>query len=283
MNSDSAFLIGATHDVCQDYAVAGSRTAAQRSGGGSFAEPYVILSDGCSSSPDTDIGARLLARAAERLLVSAAPPAAGSLPAWHEEAARCALAQAAALELSPQSVDATLLTIHLDGFEAVIGCSGDGVIALQTWNGETDVYVVSYASGYPRYPAYAHQTERLRLLAGHAKEVTHYRSASDGTLRPQGRVLSDARTEVFTANIREHKLLAVCSDGIHTFFSTRRADTVKTVEPLMLEATLLQLISFKSAGGVFVKRRVRRFMKDCLARNWRHADDLSMGVVYLGA
>ena len=55
MNANCAINIGSTHALCQDYALA-------RNDG-----PYVILSDGCSSSPDTDVGSRLLVKASEKI------------------------------------------------------------------------------------------------------------------------------------------------------------------------------------------------------------------------
>ena len=50
---DCAFRMGRTHLVCQDYAAVAA---------GEF--PCVLLADGCSWSPDTDMGARLLVRSA---------------------------------------------------------------------------------------------------------------------------------------------------------------------------------------------------------------------------
>src|SRR5829696_1533345 len=182
MNADSAFQMGSTHAVCQDYAVAGA-CAATADGAGVPCRPYVILSDGCSSSPDTDTGARLLVKAAERLLRESGGPPADGLAGLHAEAARLALSWAELLGLRPQAVDATLLTAHLDGGELVVGCSGDGVVCLQTAGGALDAYVVSYPAGYPVYPSYAHQPARLRGLAdaGRArKEVTRLRAASAG-------------------------------------------------------------------------------------------------------
>ena len=58
MNANSTFSIGKNHIVCEDYALA-------------YTGPiitYAIVSDGCSSSPDVDFGARCLAMSAKREL-----------------------------------------------------------------------------------------------------------------------------------------------------------------------------------------------------------------------
>ncbi|MCA9708502.1 MAG: hypothetical protein KDK70_21815, partial [Myxococcales bacterium] len=55
MYVDAWFAIGDTHVVCEDFACAGHTEA-----GAGFA----VVCDGCSSSPQTDVGARLLAAAA---------------------------------------------------------------------------------------------------------------------------------------------------------------------------------------------------------------------------
>ena len=76
MNANSAINIGATHSLCEDYVIAQSEGH------------YVILSDCCSSSPDTDIGARLLVKAAENILTKQAVDGVEQL---HKEAARLVL------------------------------------------------------------------------------------------------------------------------------------------------------------------------------------------------
>ena len=78
MNADSAVNIGSTHSLCQDYVIARNPDRA----------PYVVLSDGCSSSNDTDIGARLLVRAMDQRLVA---NAATDMEGMHTESARIAL------------------------------------------------------------------------------------------------------------------------------------------------------------------------------------------------
>lgn len=284
MNSDSAFVIGATHQVCEDYAVAGGRPRRGDSDTHSPGEPYVIVSDGCSSSPDTDTGARLLVKAAERLILDAGRPPAGELRDVYEEAARVALGQAEMIGLPPQAVDATLLTIHLAGGSAVAACYGDGVVALRKRGGQAEVYSISYPAGYPLYPAYAHQRERLQSfkgLCGNTKEVRRYVMRGGGPLELVDCTSSDARLEVFTAPPGEYELAAVLTDGAHSFSAAFQTDIAKRVEAVPLGEVLAALLCFKSTGGAFVARRLKRFAGDCRTRGWRHADDLAVGAVHL--
>jgi hypothetical protein len=271
MNADSAFRMGSTHEVCQDYAAAGACEAGR---------PYAVLADGCSSSPDTDVGARLLVKAAERLLRESGGPPANSLTELHAEAARLALSWAELLGLRPQAVDATLLTAHLHGGELVVGCSGDGVVCLQTTEGALDVYVVSYPQGYPVYPAYARQPARLRALdtAGRArKEVTRLRAASaEEPLRPARVSGGEALTEVFAVSAAGYRFVTLLSDGAHSFLRPERAG------PIPAESFLTQLVSYKNTRGAFVSRRMQGFLKDCQRKGWRHADDLSLAALHLG-
>lgn len=304
MNADSAFQIGSTHAVCQDYAVAGDYAAAVSRGEVTRAScgPYAILSDGCSSSPDTDTGARLLVKAAERLLREACGPTADCLAVLHTEAARLALSWAELLGLAPQSVDATLLTAHLCGDELIVGCSGDGVVCLQTTDGALDVYSVSYPAGFPVYPAYAHQPARLRTLveAGRErKEVARLRADACGErlradsieerLRLADESDGGALTEVFAVAADGYEFASLFSDGVHSFFQTaradaasRNADAASRSEAVPFESVLPELVSFKNTRGAFVGRRMKGFLKDCHRKGWRHADDLALAALHLG-
>ena len=59
INVDHYMTIGSSHQVCEDYIISGTEPF-----------PYIILSDGCSSSKDTDIGARILAQCAKNYLTT---------------------------------------------------------------------------------------------------------------------------------------------------------------------------------------------------------------------
>jgi hypothetical protein len=279
MNADSTFQIGSSHAVCQDYAAAGAEA-------GAASRPYAVLSDGCSSSHDTDVGARLLVKAAERLLRESGGPPASGLAGLHAEAARLALKWAELLGVGPQAVDATLLTAQLHGGDLIVGCSGDGVVCFQTAEGALDVYSVSYPDGYPVYPAYTHQPSRLRALADAGrgrKEVTRLRSPSAGErLRPTHVSDGGATTEVFAVKATGHRFAVLFSDGVHSFFRAGRADDASRDETIPFESVLPELVSFKNTRGAFVGRRMNGFLKDCRRRDWRHVDDLSLAALYLG-
>ena len=266
MNTDRAFQIGSTHSVCEDYVVA--RNGSDIAGG-----PYVILSDGCSSSPDTDIGARLLVKAAEKLFIEQGSDDAEVL---HNKAARLALDWAALMGLPAQSIDATLMSAQVTGEHLIIACSGDGVVLLESQTGTLDLFVISSPSGYPFYPCYAHQPERLAELVAKGrttKEIKHVE---------RGVTISDSLTEVFRFNARDYKYAAVASDGIDSFFQTQRSAVGKRVENISLLDVLTQFWSFKKSHCAFVERRLNRFTKDAYANGWQHRDDLSIGVINLG-
>jgi hypothetical protein len=287
MNADSTFTIGTAHTVCQDYASSGNGWPGEQVMDARLpAAPYVILSDGCSSSPDTDIGARLLVKSAETVFLNSFNPSADDLAISHKESARRALSLASLMGLRPQAVDATLLTLHLKDDELIVGCSGDGVIVLQSRMGSLDVYAISYPSGYPLYPGYAHQPERLRALeeqGGFAKEVKHFSCASfEEPMLLRGTSTSTSPTEVLAVKARDYKLAVILSDGINSFCAIRQTGTSKRVESISLEETLKELVSFKNVRGSFVGRRVKRVRKDYLMKGWQHTDDLAVGALHLG-
>ena len=274
MNSNSAFTIGKTHDICQDYAVAGVRASG---------EPYVIVADGCSSSPDTDIGARLLVKAAERLLCSSDCLAKDGMQKWHERAARLAMTQAKRMKLNVRCVDATLLTVHVCGDQFIAACYGDGVVALQRRDGTLDVHSISFAESYPHYPGYAHQRERRILLEarnGNVKEVTSYRQQRcDGVLQLAEKTISSDVVETFSGKIADYEFVAVMTDGIHSFAETVRGETIKRIEAVAPDRVIRELLAFKNTSGAFVQRRLNRFLSECQKRNWHHHDDLTVGAV----
>jgi len=270
MNSDCAFRMGRSHSVCQDYAVAG---------GGE--RPYVIVADGCSSSPDTDIGARLLARLAERSLRS------GAAELGLERVVRRAGKLATHLGLNACCLDATLLTARVRGEQWQVRVAGDGLVAWQDRDGWIHVRVISYGAGYPEYPSYLACPERRRSFeALDGNHATLLRI----TLEPDGRAVS-LPDEMLSpsgyqesGSVRDAVWVALLSDGAASFVAQNAAEDRSCGSASVAVATVLgELLRFKSMQGVFVQRRLARFSQQCATRGWCHQDDLALGAIYLGA
>jgi hypothetical protein len=275
MNANGAFVIGQTHDICQDYATAGVLPEGA----------YAVVADGCSSSPDTDVGARLLVKAAELLVEQLDTRSDDSVEWYHATAVGQACAHADVLGIDPRCVDATLLTVRARGSQFIATCFGDGAIVLKDRAGEIAVYAVSFTESYPRYPSYFTDIRRLAALdarLGNVKEVTKTRLAPDGTVLARETSTSNRSIEIVSGSIDEFSLVAVMSDGVNSFTATVASETSRRSERLGLEAILPELVAFKSPTGAFVQRRLNRFRADCCRRGWQHLDDLAVAAIHLG-
>lgn len=274
MNSDCAFAIGRAHRVCQDYAVTG--------GGDDGVSAFVLLADGCSSSPDSDIGARLLVKAAQRFLPS---PSAGDgeWEAAHNAALRRAAQVAQDLDLHLNCLDTTLLTITASGGAFAVNCCGDGIVALGRSDGGLEVYAVSYAASYPNYLNYRLDDGRRaqwELQPGNEKRITHWTLGADG-MTNEASCLSRCACETWAGTADEYRFAAVLSDGVQSFTETCETDTSRSPRPVPLAELLPPLLAFKGSRGQFVQRRAASFFKECHTRRLSHGDDFSLGVVWM--
>ena len=128
--ADAHFSIGKSHRVCEDYARAGILPADR---------PFAIVSDGCSSSPDTDFGSRLLTVTAQERILHDKDHYAPRGVVWQ------ASSMARALLLPPHCLDATLLTIHqLSSGVFRVYAVGDGAVAARRRDGTVDIWRIQF-------------------------------------------------------------------------------------------------------------------------------------------
>ena len=269
MNTDSYFTRGSGHDVCEDYAYSGTTKDGH---------PFAIISDGCSGSDNTDIGARLIVHAIKDI-INQYPPVDPQvdyrtiMDSW--------------LKVKIENIR-TNLSLHHSCFDAtirlVILCDdvlhmytyGDGITILKNQTtGETDRYVrQDVTSNAPYYFSY-------KMIPG----------ATDAYLKK----FPDALANVGLASISVRDYIdmpntfythmnvsglspgtytcSVMSDGMETFFGDD--------DKLGLDPVLDEMLAFKNVDGEcdFVKRRVKKYLKQCAKKNIRHYDDISMASI----
>lgn len=261
MESDGFYAIGASHKVCQDYARAGR--AQGRVG------QYALVSDGCSSSSDTDLGARFLVNAAEhRLRLFDADYEHGWIA--HRAAAAVSLFGG-----SPYSLDATLLSAFvLDNTRVRVCIAGDGLIAARRRDGALVTWEIC-DGGAPAYLSYQLSRQRLQAYFDAGYGQRRITERVDGIFRGQ-RVI-ELKQSGFISEIwldaMDYECVLLMSDGASSFEGPGSS----------LHEIAEQLSAIKSPRGAFVQRRCKRFLgKYCKSRGWVHQDDLAVAGLYLG-
>jgi hypothetical protein len=238
-NADSYFSIGSSHRVCQDY-------AAHRSG-------FAVLSDGCSSAPDTDIGSRLLCRNA--LL--------------DEPLSMFTLVRhAAMIGIPKKSLFATLLSVnHIDdswGNLIEVRMHGDGYLIALTESGEIETLHLEYAENMPWYPVYS-TIEPQKVIF--SSSVTCFVSDSFEDVSSMNR-----QERVFWLKSESYRMVAVCSDGLGTFLNGLD-------RPVSVEQLARDICAVKVPNGEFLQRRLSALKRG----DWnglRHEDDLSIAALF---
>jgi len=267
LNSDSFFYIGKTHRVCEDYAFAGVNE---------YGNHIAMVSDGCSSSLDTDFGSRILVR--EFLsgfnsievnnIVEMDDKTIENLIKSHLFKSRYIANE---LGLDGSSLDATLLCAVANETKVKVITTGDGVVIAKYKNGDICVWDIEYESNAPLYANYLTEESRyegLRNKFGIKRQVNIYKISDKG----MDQFCFANEENIFCIDLKTEQLdyVAVSSDGIKTF------------EKFDLISTVMNFTSFKSTKGVFVERRLKRFLKECTKNSIQHMDDVSLAAISFG-
>ena len=277
MNADVFFTIGSTHKVCQDYGISAN-----------LENPFVIISDGCSTAPDSDYGSRLLTSAARQHIDQANL---SDLRGFLYGTLSVANTYCRTLGLPPESLSATLLIAkpcNDGGVETF--CIGDGVVAGKTSAGEIYVYEYEFPSGGPYYLRY--EIDQY-IRHQYWREMGQTAIQKSYIIQPDGSLTNIKETVIqcescepvhFDGFFEQERFdsVAIFSDGIQSFIQQSNTLTSKSTKPVPAYEVIRELMAFKGCQGEFVHRRCSRALKGLQAKGIMHCDDLSMGVIYLG-
>lgn len=267
ITADHAFHIGSQHlrggMPCQDYAMSG----------GSGTLGVAIISDGCSSGGKTDVGARIIAHSTAIALAAS--------PTFDQKAVdfNCHWADLqakSALCLLQEDMLATCGYVAASDRLLAVRIIGDGVIAAKRRGGDLVMTKVDWANNTPIYRAYAEDdyASFIHAHGGHdamAVNVTRHVRGEDA---PTDKVIPQPLYSMLsgfadTVPIRDFDFVAVLSDG------------VTQVDGMGWRDVVAELMNFKSVEGDFVKRRMNRFLKDCLKHGKGPIDDISMAAIHI--
>jgi len=270
MQTDSFFCIGKSHSVCEDYAFHGKKC--------------IILSDGCSASEYSDIGARLLCITAKRILNSFV-----NIPLSYSEfgttVAGCVAEQLRLLDLPINSMDATLLVAFEFNEKIYFYAYGDGYYQIKYKNQDIHFGTTKFNSNAPYYLSYWSNPQRnidyINKFGNEVETITG--SYTDGEenceLKTETVDLSFSHeTDVkFPIPIDELEYIMIMSDGVESFqdYSNLPASPIETAE------IIKELSSFKNTKGKFITRRTNAAIKKFMKQDIDHYDDLSVAGMYM--
>jgi hypothetical protein len=265
LNSDWYLEQGYSHKICEDYTIVG--------------DGFAIVSDGCSSSEHTDIGARLLALSARDMLLrlfkdGQVCDTPNENCKWFESLSVFgALSLAQMLDLKEECLDATLLVAFVHGGSVHIYMYGDGYVCITFRDGRREYWSVDYPCNAPYYPSYQLDPNRDKY---YRDQVKHYRVSHirDGIVDSVKIDIDKSMYLVRSASRVSN--VVMMTDGAGSFLD--KSNTGKPVDDISI---LDALTDFKTMKGEFVRRRARAAIKKWKKDRIEHYDDLAIAGINL--
>jgi hypothetical protein len=259
MITDHTFHIGEQHlrngKPCQDYALSGTL---------SDTVAYAIVSDGCTSGGQTDIGARLVALATKRAICEGIQQNIFTVDSINAERDLYIEAYRRTLQLPLDDLLATSLWAMVDNDALHISVTGDGALALM-FEDDTGplLYNISWDKSAPYYPAYrlGGKNEQFKLHHENPTPLTITRSQQelDGELNTaiDQHYIEPGMNGLGFTFLKDDPLFKTRLSGIALF-----SDGVTQVDDVQTTDVVRSLLSFKSITGQFFTRRMNKFLQD---------------------
>jgi len=271
-----------THNTCQDYVIHGYDPF-----------PYVILADGCSSSKNSDIGARILCHCAKMFLINEVEKInLISTKKMIEEILKKSLSISKDMGLEISALDATLMMCFIfEGKRYVVNVFGDGMIINRKTSNNINfnIKTIEYASNAPYYLSYQIDKHRKDIYENAMKEnynnqsqkVHRYFLIKDNngkTLSLSSSVERTHYTRIFSYlnYLEEGSAIIICSDGFNSFFNR------ETKEFLTIEDIIYDITNFQTTAGSFLHRRLGSktgLLSQLEKKGFLNRDDLSIGAI----
>ena len=259
MHADSFSQKGSTHLINEDYCKHGIINGYN----------YIIIADGCSSSKNTDVGARLLCLSFEHVFKKQSDAIFSNIELLDELIVDHILLLKRLLTLDDALFDATLLIAISDGNKTIVKTYGDGNIIVQKKNGIVEHHNIQYYDNSPFYLSY--QLDESRL-AGYLS-INFDKGYNTLTVFQDNQQIKEHITKfdhsyqsVMYLNNNDFETVTLTTDGLDTF-----QDESLPISPLF------DIIDFKNKNGSFVERRMKSFFRK--NKQTYHQDDFTIATL----
>ncbi|MDM8567485.1 protein phosphatase 2C domain-containing protein [Candidatus Halobeggiatoa sp. HSG11] len=256
LHYDHYYTIGSTHTVCEDYIIQGA-----------IPTPFIVLSDGCSSSNSTDVGAQILALTTKQILENSEKWPLNYLEFGHL-LINTTLKVVAKLKLPEEVLDATVMLAFLEQDNIVVYVYGDGCLLTKEHNGKINTIEIEFIHNAPYYLTYWNNRERLLEYATYEPNPLILKDSIHGKSE-----LKPFQTQlVFRFPLKKFEYIAITSDGACQCIDFHQQHKI----PLQQVAN--DLLKFKDVTDNFVKLNTKKILQQYAQQTIYPVDDFSIGV-----
>lgn len=263
-NYDSFLEIGSQHKICEDFIISGPDPV-----------PHVILSDGCSSSKNTNCGAMILTQLAEQYLKFKTMELDNIN---HDTMGKWIVFNAEAivklLGINLDCLDATLIISFMLPKLIHVYIYGDGYIIRVNKQKEIESTKISFSDNAPYYLSYSTDFFRKKTYRDTKPTTTVQNYQKVGGLS----IINDLPYDFplhYSFILSHYKEIYIASDGIDSFM--RNGVKLPTENIIKSFLNIEKENREKTTKGVFIQRRCRNAIKVIRKEGWDHYDDISFG------
>jgi len=260
---DNVITIGKSHNICEDYSLIGDKD-----------NPFLCVSDGCSSSKNTDMGARLLCWAFKDFLTS-----------WHDEikifnnksVGRYIISQAQKIakeiNLNFNALDSTLITTRIFNNDIMIDFFGDGYLIVKYKAGAVYLFKISYTENAPFYLNVFNDpviTKKWQTLYPDNILQIEIFDICDNDMKIQTPSSLDYYS--FNWDCESIDSVFIATDGLGSFINNTGAS-------LGIKEIVKDLLDIKIRNGEYLKRRMKKMLFKYQALGYTNYDDIAVASI----
>lgn len=279
--ADEYYYIGSVHRAkgspCQDHAL-------------SYVDEKMAfgsISDGCSQGENTDVGARVINYATLQALKNCAldknSNVAQIVECVQSERLKILARVQQMLGLKNADLLATNLYAAIFAQTALVHVAGDGVVAVVDIEGNMEVRRFLWEDNAPHYPFYdLHQQDQF--VAFHGNDLLASRLSEErwciGENGFKKFLSSNSYSLIRGMQGITLDLSADWQNGTLAFISVF-SDGVEQVDNIEWLDAVRECLTYKNTNGLFVKRRMMRFIKESAKIYKGPLDDISCATLYV--
>ncbi|RKZ49085.1 MAG: hypothetical protein DRR16_12245 [Candidatus Parabeggiatoa sp. nov. 3] len=256
---DHFYTMGFTHTVCEDYATQGDKPT-----------PFIVLSDGCSSSDNTDVGARILTLTSKYLIEKA-----NDWPWDYEPFGQKLIDEASKvikeMKLPLSVLHATVMLAFLDQEQdnIIVYVYGDGCLLLKDHHNHIRTIEITFAHNAPYYLTYWGDQNVLLEYMMYEPYSLILRDSAKEKSKPK----AFNSQLIFRFPLKKFKTVAIASDGVSQCLDIRHHNKLSVNE------VANDLLAFPNTTDEFIKRHLESTLKQYAIAGYYPLDDLSIAVL----